>query len=233
MFAQSGGAEQKLPCRKRVWVMTVLSDDESLGTDQTLPPGLEFHLSRCADCRRLADELLAVRSGLAALTLAEPPDELFFRANAQAEDALASGATLTGRVELRDDGTGLLRADVRRAWRRWVAPIAVAATIALAVGIVSVVRGLRDGGSAAPGAMVEAPVATPRPPKPVAALAGDRVDTKRDATAIPGFHRGEGCEGEDCIERPFVPGRTRRNERSRNLDRAPQRGLTSPAPDDR
>jgi len=233
MFAQSGGAETKQPCPKRVWVMTVLSDDESLGTDQALPPGLEFHLSRCADCRRLADELLAVRSELAALTSAEPPDELFVRANAQATGALASGATLTGRVEPRDDGVDLLRAEPRRAWRRWVAPIAVAATIALAVGIVSVVRGLRDGGSAGPGNMVEAPVAAPRPPKPEAALAGDRVDTKRDATAASEFHRGEGCEGEDCIERPFVPGRTRQNERARNLDRAPQRGLTSPAPDDR
>jgi len=213
--------------------MTVLSDDESLGTDQALPPGLEFHLSRCADCRTLADELLAVRSGLAALTSAEPPDELLVRANAHAEAALASGATLTGRVELRDDGANPLHSDVRRAWRRWVAPIAVAATIALAVGVVGVVNGLRDRGGAGPGDVVEAPVVPPRPNKPAAALAGDRIDTNRDPMGIPEGYRDEECKGEHCMDRAFVPGRGRRTRPQRNLDRAPQKGFTSPAPDDR
>ena len=90
-------------CPKRLWVLTSLSDDELLGDDQELPQGLQFHLSRCASCRDLANRLIAVAGGLRGLSAMEPDEALADRAQAQALTALRGGAKLTGRVSIPDE----------------------------------------------------------------------------------------------------------------------------------
>jgi hypothetical protein len=90
-------------CPKRPWVLLTLSDDEALGEDGAIPPGLQFHLSRCAECRALAERLLSVSSDLHALADRQPGQSLAEAANSRALDALASGAELTGRVEIPDE----------------------------------------------------------------------------------------------------------------------------------
>jgi len=232
MVARSGGVGADDHCAKRVWVMTVLSDDESFGPDQALPPGLEFHLSRCPECRALADELLAVTSGLSGLAATAAPAGLLDRANTQAGAALAAGGELTGRVDPGDEGCELLTAPKGAAWRRWTMPLAIAALLALAAGVVAVMRAATDPGDGAGRPIAEAPAVEREVDEPEASLVRDGV-APRDPTAVPEAYRGESCDGDDCVERAFVPGRGRRSAESREVDRSNGKGSTTPAPDDR
>lgn len=87
-------------CSKRLWVLTMLSDDGLLAANEALPQGLAFHLSRCPSCRAVAEQLRATAAGLNRLTSESVPEGLEARAFAQARAALSDGARLTGRVTL-------------------------------------------------------------------------------------------------------------------------------------
>lgn len=89
-------------CAKRVWVLSVLSDDEALDDPRDLPRGLSFHLSRCDSCRALADRLLGVTESLGVLGSFDAPEELVDSANRRARSALHAGGRPTGRVRLED-----------------------------------------------------------------------------------------------------------------------------------
>lgn len=121
-------------CPKRVWVMTTLSDDEAPDSIEKLPPGLRFHLSRCAPCRALAERLLAVSGTLRSLSAVEPDSELRERADAQARSALREGARLTGRVSIPDEPEVLPSACTTVPWLRY-GRYAAAAAIVLAAGL--------------------------------------------------------------------------------------------------
>lgn len=121
-------------CPKRLWVMTVLSDDELLGGDAALPQGLQFHLSRCDSCRRLADSLLQVSDCLYGLAQLEPGDELAVRARSRACEALAAGAELTGHVEIPDDPESELGHTRGASWTAY-ARYAAAAAIVFGMGV--------------------------------------------------------------------------------------------------
>ena len=120
-------------CPKRMWVLSMLSDDEALERLDALPMGLEFHLKQCSSCRTLAVQLRAVGAEVKNLTAAEAPPNLAQRATAQALQALQSGAQPTGRVELVDDP---LDTETSRAYRVWAAALAAAAVVIFAVGAV-------------------------------------------------------------------------------------------------
>jgi hypothetical protein len=122
-------------CPKRVWVMTTLSDDDAPGSVEELPPGLQFHLSRCEPCRALAERLLAVSGTLQSLSLLEPDSEVRERADAQALTALREGARLTGRVSIPDEPEVMPSARTGVPWLRY-GRYAAAAAIVLAVGLV-------------------------------------------------------------------------------------------------
>ena len=132
-------------CPKRVWVMTVLSDDEALSDADELPRGLQFHLSRCESCRVLADRILAVSAMLRGLSQLEPDAGLGSGADAQALAALREGARLTGRVSIPEEpeqepaGFGPPGADSRGAGARLLrhryGALAAAAAIVLVVGL--------------------------------------------------------------------------------------------------
>ena len=121
-------------CPKRVWVMSIFSDDEALDDPGSLPQGLAFHLSRCDSCRTLADQLRGVCSRLADLALLEPDETLTDRAHDQAVSALRQGAALTGRVMIPDEPD---RATLSVLWgfRLRPARYAAAAVIVVLVGL--------------------------------------------------------------------------------------------------
>jgi len=121
-------------CPKRLWVMTVLSDDELLDGDATLPQGLQFHLSRCDSCRSLANGLQHVSDCLHGLARLEPGDEFAVRAHSRAFEALAGGARLTGRVEIPDDPESELGHTRGVRWTAY-ARYAAAAAIVFGMGI--------------------------------------------------------------------------------------------------
>ncbi len=78
-------------CPKRVWTLSVLSEDEPLAGEEALPWGLRFHLSRCPSCRDLAHRLLAVNGGLTALASGAMDGSLVERANERAAAAIEAG----------------------------------------------------------------------------------------------------------------------------------------------
>lgn len=129
-------------CPKRIWVMMMLSDDEALPEDGTLPQGLRFHLSRCESCRTLADRLLAVSGTLRSLSSMNPGDDLAERADSQALGALREGAKLTGRVSIPDEPEPARRTTSRVKWHRY-ARYAAAAVVFIAFGLfgLSTLRG--------------------------------------------------------------------------------------------
>jgi hypothetical protein len=121
-------------CPKRLWVMLSLSDDEFIGEKDSLPPGLQFHLSRCESCRALAERMQAVSGTLQEAARLEPDDALLDAATSRAVAALRRGAELTGRVEIPDEPEmpGTTRAAA--SWGR-IGRYAAAAAILLAVGL--------------------------------------------------------------------------------------------------
>ena len=132
--------EHSVPgCPKRLWVMTTLSDDEAVSGDEPLPQGLRIHLSQCASCRALADELLSVSEGLRCLSASEPDVDLSDQAKAQALTALHEGARLTGRVSVPEEPEPVLTAPARGDWGRF-ARYAAAAAVFIAVGLFGIVE---------------------------------------------------------------------------------------------
>ncbi len=90
-------------CPKQPWVMLTFSDDEALVPGAALPPGLRFHLSRCASCRAVAEKLSGVTTALDGAASESPPDDLVGQAAAQARSVLRDGARLSGRVHIEDE----------------------------------------------------------------------------------------------------------------------------------
>lgn len=121
-------------CQKRTWVLSTLSDDEQFGDGDAIPQGLAFHLSRCSECRTLANGLLAVTKSLSAASHRDPTDALAHAAQAQAVAALDSGARLTGRVEVSDDWidlSGPNRSSGLASYTRFAAAAAIIVTVGL------------------------------------------------------------------------------------------------------
>ncbi|UCE60213.1 MAG: hypothetical protein JSU63_00395 [Phycisphaerales bacterium] len=121
-------------CPKRLWVMTTLSDDEFTEDSESLPQGLQFHLSRCESCRELADRLIRVGTDLRALAELTPDDALLAEADRRANEALSTGARITGRVAIPEEPEEESCA-VGQPGRTRRVPYAVAAAILLAVGL--------------------------------------------------------------------------------------------------
>ncbi len=119
-------------CRRRMWILETLSDDEVIESDGALPPAVQFHLAQCPSCRRDADMVLAALGGLGSLGCEELPAGLADQADARVFAALDRGADLTGRtpdtIEEIDGGIGLA---VRGP--RWAQRLAVAAALFAAV----------------------------------------------------------------------------------------------------
>lgn len=227
------------PCPKRLWVMTMLSDDEIVVPGDPLPQGLEFHLSRCTSCRALADELQSVAIGLCEVGGEDPPESLLRRAQRQAETALKDDARMTGRIEVGDADAELLERPNRAWWGQWTVPLAAAAMVAVAIGLFSI---MRAPGAAEPGVTPtgvvqtgeERPAGAPRDAEqPQATLARDAIESDRDPTAIPEAYRSNHCKGENCVDKAFVPGRGRRRPTDRSLDTKGDKGSTAPVPNDR
>ena len=142
-------------CPKRLWVLNALSDDMSGEELDALSPGLQFHLSRCSECRSLADGLVGVATGLRSLAAMEQPGSLVAAANGQLFDALKSGGRLTGRTEVRDEPwEEPVRPSVGEFLVRHLRPLAIAASIALFIGVV----GWRWSGSLRPQPHSQAPI---------------------------------------------------------------------------
>jgi len=124
-------------CPKRPWVMLTLSDDEAVEAGGTLPQGLQFHLSRCPSCRALADRLRSVTDTIGKMSDLEPGEDVQKRANAQAQQSLAEGARMTGRVMVPDEPEHLrpVSRTLQLAWWvRW-GSYAAAATIVFGFGL--------------------------------------------------------------------------------------------------
>lgn len=121
-------------CPKRLWVLLTLSDDELMGEDGVLPPGLQFHLSRCESCRALAERLLSASGMLRMLSDLGPPEDLAEAANSQALTALSGGAKLTGRVDVPDEPDLAPTQHMPFGWRRF-GRYATAAAVFIAVGL--------------------------------------------------------------------------------------------------
>lgn len=91
-------------CPKAPWVMLTFSDDEAFPSQDAMPAGLRFHLSRCPTCRAIADRLSAASSALEHVKSNEPLAGLTERAVSRAEASLRSEARLTGRVAVNEAG---------------------------------------------------------------------------------------------------------------------------------
>ncbi len=136
---------QDSECPKRMWVMTALSDDESLGPGAALPAGLQFHLARCPMCRSLADRLMTVNRSLGELAALLPSAELEADAGERVEMALRQGARLSGRVDLSD-----LRLEEEVPMphsRRGYHDLAIAASLLFAAGFIGFISLQRGGES--------------------------------------------------------------------------------------
>ena len=127
-------------CAKRFWTLSVLSDENPLGCDATLPLGLRFHLSRCPSCSDLADRLMAVNGTLTSMASAEPDVGLLSRANEQAWAMIQSGQPLAGSLassgvqrDLLDELLLLRAMKRRRVWRSPAMRYATAAVIGMAL----------------------------------------------------------------------------------------------------
>lgn len=145
------GREERA-CPKRLWVMLTLSDDEALESDGALPQGLRFHLSRCPSCRGLADRLQSITDSLCSMSDVEPDGDLQGRADAQAKQALAEGARITGRVTIPEESERLPVAVRGHRWSTWLRYSGLAAAAAILVGFGlywSAVLASRDGGQLA------------------------------------------------------------------------------------
>ncbi|MFQ5414498.1 MAG: hypothetical protein ACE5E6_08575 [Phycisphaerae bacterium] len=143
------------PCRKRIWVLHTLTDDDALDPKRALPLGLRCHLAQCPPCRELATRLRAVTAGLGAMGRLNPSLSLATAADANAVRALADGAEPTGRTNVPDD---ILPFDhVRRPRSRRVVPYGVAAAVLLAVGL----YGLAQRPTGRPGVIVDGPADAP------------------------------------------------------------------------
>lgn len=148
-------------CPKRTWVASILADDESMPLDGTLPQGLRFHLSQCADCRAFADRLSAVTGGLGDLSAETPPASLTARATEQAVAALAAGGALSGRTTIRDYIEPTMAAGSVWAWQRFTA-YAAAAVILISVTLFGVAEWRGSG----PAMVVDGTAQTDRPAQP-------------------------------------------------------------------
>ena len=216
------------PCPKRVWVLTTLADDEALEADSLLPPGLQFHLSRCPSCRGEADRLRSVSDALLELSTIEPPVALLKRADEQLAVALAHGAVLSGRVLIPDDES--LDYDsppVRPTLLKLIGRYAAAAAIVFAVGLAGLVVLERDVARTIvtqPTARSDSPprrVRTSNPateishPAPSAndAVAAEKIERPQRpyCTTLPYFD-SEVPDDANCIQRAFsLPARGRRD----------------------
>ncbi len=124
-------------CPKRLWVLTALTDDELLDQGDALPQGLRFHLARCESCRQLADRLLLVTSSLHEISGLESASDLADRADAQAVNALRTGAKLTGRVTIPDEPEVEVARPGRVLWLRF-GRVAAAAAIVFGLSLLGV-----------------------------------------------------------------------------------------------
>lgn len=70
-------------CPKRIWLMTLLSDDEALPHGAALPQALRLHLAQCPSCRSLAYDIQHVTTELHTSSMSEPPESLFTSAERQ------------------------------------------------------------------------------------------------------------------------------------------------------
>jgi|GEM_PF-5005025 len=216
-------------CPKRVWTLSVLSEENPLGDKTALPRGLMFHLSRCPSCRELADRLLAVNGGLAALASQQPEEALVDRANARALAAIEAGVGLqrssllsAGEAEWPDDLL-VSTIDVRATWWRPIVAYAAAAVIiaALLVALPFAPRNARDpglmverhsGGTKSP--LVEAnqddlPEESPDSPQVLVAEGGQpgQAAPARGSLALPGESSRDVGWGARAFQRAWVPGR--------------------------
>lgn len=80
-------------CSKRLWVLNVLTDDES----GAMTPMLAMHLSQCQECQALAQSLQDVTAALNEDGMAEPPTHLHEMTAGRLREALTRGAALSGR----------------------------------------------------------------------------------------------------------------------------------------
>lgn len=160
------GLQPTVTCSKRVWVMTVLSDDEALADHGRLPHGLRFHLSRCPSCRALADGLRSVTDGLGLLADLEPSEALTSDADQQAHNALEAGARLTGRVDVVEPVSPVVSGAWRTGWPN-AARYAAAAVIGLSLGAAGLWSQRQPPAqTVASGAGVGSPVRTAKPLEP-------------------------------------------------------------------
>jgi hypothetical protein len=221
-------AEVANPCPKRVWVLTTLADDEALGADGALPPGLKFHLSRCASCRSEADRLRSVSDALRELSTIELPVALLERADEQMAVALAHGAVLTGRVTIPDDDVADFDApQVRATALRFIGRFAAAAVLVFAVGwagLVVLERNVVRSFVTQPTARSDSPprrvrtsnsateISQPAPSAKGAVAAQEAEQPQRPyCTTLPYFDSSVPDDA-DCIQRAFsLPARGRRD----------------------
>jgi len=173
-------------CPKRVWVLSVLSDDEALDDPRELPRGLSFHLSRCDSCRAIADRLLCVTESLSALGSLAAPDELADRANRQAQAALRAGGQPTGRVHLAESiDLAPGNAMARGGWRLGGLRFAAAAVVVLAAATfgLSTFRGAMRLHGATQRSVVERAPILRNSPTPVPSIGLDTEDVRLSAAA--------------------------------------------------
>ncbi len=129
---------QETLCPKRIWVLTVFSDDEALDEAGTLPQGLRFHLGRCPSCAALAGRLRAVVDGLREVADTAPGQALADKADLQLLQAIKHGAKLTGRVAIPEDEIPF-GVQPRPTWQR-LRRLAAAAAIALMITTIGVMQ---------------------------------------------------------------------------------------------
>jgi hypothetical protein len=134
---------QETVCTKRNWVLSVFWDDDGLDVPATLPPGLASHLERCESCRDYASELRALTDQIRSLRQEDPPAGLQAVADARVISALASGALPVSTEELPE----FEQEDRPPFWtsaavKRYLGALAMAAAVALAVGVLEYRRAL-------------------------------------------------------------------------------------------
>lgn len=181
-------------CPKRVWVMSILCDDEALDEPGSLPQGLAFHLSRCDSCRALGDRLRSVSSRLAELAELAPDEALADRAHDQTLSALREGARLTGRVTIPDE-PDRVTLPVHAGRRLRPARYAAAAVIVVTVGLYGLSR-VSDSNRP------EKPVPRSVAHRPVLRT-DDRLETRSQADASK--VASNGARGSDSFGPPSPP----------------------------
>jgi hypothetical protein len=130
-------------CSKRLWVMTVLSDDEAVEPKRPIPDTVRLHLNQCPPCRELATRLTHVSAGLKGLANSTPRQAIERDAGDRALAALKAGAKVTGRVSFAFDDIDdepLKAAAKDTQGSRLHRPMLIAAAVLLAVTMLTVLR---------------------------------------------------------------------------------------------